>query len=176
VSLRARPGEQVPSSTAQVARASNPNGTTAMRVRDRLDGLWRDEDFAARSASSSPRLQRRRRQLRAGRGSPSYPLTSPNLAPSVQSRRAWTISSCDRPIQFQNIANPAYIRAGQQHSGSLTVSKLSASVPEKQAAVSANALVRGRGWFSRSVGIHGCSGRGVRTCTRSGTGLRRRGR
>ncbi|WP_435613357.1 IS1182 family transposase [Streptomyces sp. bgisy159] len=33
--------------TAQVARASNPNGTTAMWVRDRLDGLWRDEDFAA---------------------------------------------------------------------------------------------------------------------------------
>ncbi|MBB6172532.1 transposase [Nocardiopsis mwathae] len=32
--------------TAQVARASNPNGTTAMWVRDRLDGLWCDEDFA----------------------------------------------------------------------------------------------------------------------------------
>ncbi|MEC4018296.1 IS1182 family transposase [Streptomyces sp. H27-D2] len=33
--------------TAQVARASNPRGTTAMWVRDRLDGLWRDEDFDA---------------------------------------------------------------------------------------------------------------------------------
>ncbi|MFC4885307.1 transposase [Streptomyces beijiangensis] len=33
--------------TARVARASNPQGTTAMWVRDRLDGLWRDEDFAA---------------------------------------------------------------------------------------------------------------------------------
>ena len=31
--------------TAQVARASNPGGTTAMWVRDRLDGLWCDEDF-----------------------------------------------------------------------------------------------------------------------------------
>ncbi|WP_431914939.1 IS1182 family transposase [Nonomuraea jabiensis] len=29
-----------------MARASNPRGTTAMWVRDRLDGLWRDEDFA----------------------------------------------------------------------------------------------------------------------------------
>ncbi|WP_232247230.1 transposase [Kitasatospora azatica] len=35
-----------PSLTAQIARASNPGGTTAMWVRDRLDGLWRDEDFA----------------------------------------------------------------------------------------------------------------------------------
>ncbi|MFB6717076.1 transposase [Streptomyces sp. NPDC056237] len=41
-----RSGEQVPSLTAQIARASNPGGTTAMWVRDRLDGLWRDEDFA----------------------------------------------------------------------------------------------------------------------------------
>ncbi|MCD9874747.1 transposase [Streptomyces guryensis] len=32
--------------TAQVARASNPGGTTAIWVRDRLDGLWCDEDFA----------------------------------------------------------------------------------------------------------------------------------
>ncbi|MER6434633.1 transposase [Streptomyces sp900105245] len=29
-----------------MARASNPDGTAAMWVRDRLDGLWRDEDFA----------------------------------------------------------------------------------------------------------------------------------
>jgi transposase len=46
LSLRPRPGEQVPSLTAQIARASNPGGTTAMWVRDRLDGLWHDEDFA----------------------------------------------------------------------------------------------------------------------------------
>lgn len=30
----------------QVARTSNPGGTTAIWVRDRLDGLWCDEDFA----------------------------------------------------------------------------------------------------------------------------------
>ncbi|WP_405639002.1 IS1182 family transposase [Streptomyces sp. NBC_00019] len=37
----------MPSATARVARASNPRGTTAMWVRDRLDGLWHDEDFDA---------------------------------------------------------------------------------------------------------------------------------
>lgn len=46
LSLRPRSGEQVPPPTAQVARASNPNGTTTTWVRDRLDGLWCDEDFA----------------------------------------------------------------------------------------------------------------------------------
>ena len=46
LSLRPRSGEQVPPLTAQVARASNPGGTTAIWVRDRLDGLWHDEDFA----------------------------------------------------------------------------------------------------------------------------------
>ena len=46
MSLRPRSGEQVPSLTAQIARASNPGGTTAIWVRDRLDGLWCDEDFA----------------------------------------------------------------------------------------------------------------------------------
>jgi transposase len=30
----------------QIAQASNPDGTTAIWVRDQLDGLWRDEDFA----------------------------------------------------------------------------------------------------------------------------------
>src|SRR3954468_13942752 len=33
------------SDSVRIARASNPRGTTAMWVRDRLDGLWRDEDF-----------------------------------------------------------------------------------------------------------------------------------
>lgn len=47
MSLRSRPGADVPVLTAQVARASNPRGTTAMWVRDRLEGLWRDEDFAS---------------------------------------------------------------------------------------------------------------------------------
>ncbi|UXY33139.1 transposase [Streptomyces sp. HUAS TT20] len=45
MSLRSRSGEQVPLLTAQIARANNPGGTAAMWVRDRLDGLWRDEDF-----------------------------------------------------------------------------------------------------------------------------------
>lgn len=46
MSLRPRSGEQVPPLAAQVARANNPGGTTAIWVRDRLDGLWCDEDFA----------------------------------------------------------------------------------------------------------------------------------
>jgi transposase len=46
MSIRPRLGVEVPELTAQVARASNPSGTTAMWVRDRLDGLWDDEDFA----------------------------------------------------------------------------------------------------------------------------------
>ena len=46
MSIRPRLGVEVPELTAQVARASNPAGTTAMWVRDRLDGLWDDEDFA----------------------------------------------------------------------------------------------------------------------------------
>ncbi|MFJ8932894.1 transposase [Streptomyces sp. NPDC102364] len=47
MSARPRSGDQIPSLTARVARASNPSGTTAMWVRDRLDGLWYDEDFEA---------------------------------------------------------------------------------------------------------------------------------
>ena len=45
MSIRPRLGAEVPELTARVARASNPAGTTAMWVRDRLDGLWADEDF-----------------------------------------------------------------------------------------------------------------------------------
>lgn len=59
LSLRPRSGEHVPSLTAQVARASNPGSTTAVWGRDRLDGLWRDKDFAnwyrATGAPASPR-------------------------------------------------------------------------------------------------------------------------
>lgn len=47
MSVRPCSGVQVPALTAQVARASNPRGTMAMWVRDRLDGLYRDEDFEA---------------------------------------------------------------------------------------------------------------------------------
>src|SRR5437763_1009076 len=46
MSVRPRLGVEGPELTARVARASNPAGTTAMWVRDRLDGLWSDEDFA----------------------------------------------------------------------------------------------------------------------------------
>lgn len=46
MSVRPRPGAEVPALTARMARASNPGGTTAMWVWDRLDGLWSDEDFA----------------------------------------------------------------------------------------------------------------------------------
>jgi hypothetical protein len=46
MSIRPRLGVEVPELTARAARASNPAGTTAMWVRDRLDGWWEDEDFA----------------------------------------------------------------------------------------------------------------------------------
>src|SRR5689334_19509518 len=46
MSIRPRMGVEVPELTVRVARASNPAGTTAMWVRDRLDGLWEDEDVA----------------------------------------------------------------------------------------------------------------------------------
>jgi hypothetical protein len=46
MSVRPRPGADVPELTARMARAGNPGGTTAMWVRDRLDGLWRDKVFA----------------------------------------------------------------------------------------------------------------------------------
>ncbi|MFG6201834.1 hypothetical protein [Nonomuraea sp. JJY05] len=44
--VRPRSALKVAELTAQVARASNPRGTPAMWIRDRLDGLWNDEDFA----------------------------------------------------------------------------------------------------------------------------------
>ncbi|WP_334029449.1 transposase [Nocardia terpenica] len=46
MSLGRRPAVKIPPLTAQVARASNPRGTTAMWIRDRLESLWDDEDFA----------------------------------------------------------------------------------------------------------------------------------
>ena len=46
MSIRPRLGVEVPELTARVARAANPAGTTAMQLRDRLDGLWEDGDFA----------------------------------------------------------------------------------------------------------------------------------
>jgi transposase len=38
-------GRTIPAETARVARAANPRGTPAMWIRDRLDGLFVDEDF-----------------------------------------------------------------------------------------------------------------------------------
>ncbi|MBS2537249.1 IS1182 family transposase [Catenulispora sp. NF23] len=45
MSIRPSSGRQVPELTARIARSSNPKGTAAMWIRDRLDGLWSDEDF-----------------------------------------------------------------------------------------------------------------------------------
>ena len=45
LSVPPRPGEQIPPDRAGCS-ASNPKATTAMRVRNRLDWLWHDEDFA----------------------------------------------------------------------------------------------------------------------------------
>jgi transposase len=45
VSVRPRPGNTIPTLTVRVARESNPGGTTAMWVRDHLEGLWGDDDF-----------------------------------------------------------------------------------------------------------------------------------
>ena len=39
-------GDVIPTLTVRMARASNPRGTTAMWVRDHLDGLFTDENFA----------------------------------------------------------------------------------------------------------------------------------
>ncbi len=64
MSLQPQPGSEIPPLTARVARAGNPHGTTATWIRDRLDGLWNDENFTARyprdgrpglSPPSSPR-------------------------------------------------------------------------------------------------------------------------
>ncbi|WP_222932839.1 transposase [Nocardia yunnanensis] len=46
MSLGPGPVKTVPPLTARVARASNPHGTTAMWIRDRLETLWSNEDFA----------------------------------------------------------------------------------------------------------------------------------
>ncbi|MFK4265678.1 transposase [Streptomyces milbemycinicus] len=37
MSLQPRPGAEIPALTVRVARASNPHGTTAMWIRDRLN-------------------------------------------------------------------------------------------------------------------------------------------
>ncbi|MGW0695959.1 transposase [Streptomyces sp. NPDC002738] len=47
MSLQPRPEAEIPALTVRVARASNPHGTAEMWIRDRLDGLFSDEDFTA---------------------------------------------------------------------------------------------------------------------------------
>jgi hypothetical protein len=59
MSVRPRLGAEVPVLTVRVARASNPAGTTAMWVRDRLDGLWGGEDFAGWYPGTGGRGSRR---------------------------------------------------------------------------------------------------------------------
>jgi hypothetical protein len=46
VSVHPSSDRQVPELIASIARAGNPEGTAAMWIRDRLDGLRNDEDFA----------------------------------------------------------------------------------------------------------------------------------
>ncbi|MET7774110.1 IS1182 family transposase [Nocardia sp. NPDC005366] len=46
MSLGPGPAKTVPPLTVRVARASNPRGTTAMWIRDRLESLWSKDDFA----------------------------------------------------------------------------------------------------------------------------------
>ncbi|WP_329375155.1 transposase [Streptomyces sp. NBC_01483] len=45
VAMGSRLGRVIPPLTVRMARASNPRGTAAMWVRDRLDGLFTDGDF-----------------------------------------------------------------------------------------------------------------------------------
>jgi hypothetical protein len=60
MSIRPRLGAGVPELTARVARAANPAGTTAMWVRDRLDGLWADETSPGGIRGTGGRGSRRR--------------------------------------------------------------------------------------------------------------------
>ena len=60
MSVRPRLGVEVAELTARMARASNPAGTTAIWVRDRLDGLRDDEDFAGWYPRGGRRGSRRR--------------------------------------------------------------------------------------------------------------------
>ncbi|CCK32807.1 transposase IS4 family protein [Streptomyces davaonensis JCM 4913] len=46
MAMGSRSGRAIPPLTVRMARASNPQGTAAMWVRDRLDSLFTDGDFA----------------------------------------------------------------------------------------------------------------------------------
>ena len=53
--VQPRVGVLIPEMTARVARACKPSGTVAMTIRDRLEGLWSDEDFAKPSPKPASR-------------------------------------------------------------------------------------------------------------------------
>ncbi|RDV53681.1 hypothetical protein DDV98_01920 [Streptomyces sp. IB2014 011-12] len=76
LSLRRPSGEQVPSPTAQIARASNPGGTTAVWVRDRLDG-GHDPRGGALGALTPQCPQCSPQRLNGPRSAPQPPPTSP---------------------------------------------------------------------------------------------------
>lgn len=46
MAMGSEPGRLIPPLTVRMARAGNPRGTAALWMRDRLDGLFTDEDFA----------------------------------------------------------------------------------------------------------------------------------
>ena len=46
MSLKSRPTQPVPQTTAEVARAAFPKGTSYLTLRDELGTLFGDEDFA----------------------------------------------------------------------------------------------------------------------------------
>ncbi|WP_326659317.1 hypothetical protein [Streptomyces canus] len=54
MSLQPQSGSEIPPLTARVARTSNPHGTTAMWIRDRLDGLWNDVNAAPTAPTLDP--------------------------------------------------------------------------------------------------------------------------
>jgi hypothetical protein len=112
MSIRPRLGVEVPELTARVAWASNPAGTTAIWVRDRLDGLWDDEDFAGwmlifserhlrlvlaqYEAHYNGRRPHRSRQLRPP-GPTTLSLTSPRSGSSVGPSSAASSTSMSEP-------------------------------------------------------------------------------
>ena len=64
MSLHARKPDPIPEETARVARAAFPDGTLYLRMREALDVIYSDEDFAdlfpSRWRTASARSSRRR--------------------------------------------------------------------------------------------------------------------
>ncbi len=83
MSLRSRPGSETPPPTAQVARAGNPHGTTAVWIRDRLVALWNDEDSSG-GVSSNSAVSATATSLRRPRGlSPVLLARGPSAVPRL---------------------------------------------------------------------------------------------